>query len=361
MQRAMIACLVVSVAACGGQPTTVANPDPDGPPAPTLEPVATSERRWTGIAAMPDGRILVNFPRWAPEHGVSVGELRADGSIRPYPDPVWNAWTPGDDPTSAFVCVQAMWVDDRGRLWILDPANPMFQGVVEGGPKLIEVDPRTDRVVRTIVFGSQVAPPDSYLNDVRVDSDREVAFLTDSGNGALVTVDLATGTARRVLDEHPSTHAEDVTLTIGGEPWLRPDGSRPQVHADGIALAPDREWVYWQALTGRTLYRIPVARLADPAVEAERLADSVERVAAVGASDGIVFGPDGALYLTSLEHDAIRRWTRDHGLQTVVADPRISWPDSFAIEAEGTLLFTTAQIHLADPTEPFRVFRLRMQ
>lgn len=361
MPRTIIAFLALSVVGCGGQHPTDAARGSAGTATSILESVATSERRWTGIAALPDGRILVNFPRWAPAHDLSVGELQDDGSVRPYPDPEWNGWTSGDDPASAFVCVQAMWVDDRGQLWILDPANPMFQGVIENGPKLLEVDPRSNRIVRSIGFGPEVAPPDSYLNDVRVDVDREVAFISDSGNGALVVVDLATGRARRVLDDHPSTQAEDVTLTIGGQPWIGPDGSRPRVHADGIALGPDREWVYWQALTGRTLYRSSVALLADPSIEAQRLAGSVERVAAVGASDGIVFGPGGALYLTSLEHDAIRKWTPTDGLQTVVSDPRISWPDSFTIEPDGSLLFTTAQIHLTDPTDPFRIFRLRLE
>lgn len=38
------------------------------------------------------------------------------------------------------------------------------------------------------------------LNDVRFDLGREVAYLTDSGKGGLVVLDLATKKARRVLD-----------------------------------------------------------------------------------------------------------------------------------------------------------------
>lgn len=352
---------ILALAGCGGVETPPITPSAAAHRTPELEQVATSDRRWTGIAALPDGRILVNFPRWAPVHGLSVGVVEPGGSVTPYPDDVWNTWQPGDEPSAAFVCVQAMWVDDRGRLWILDPGNPMFAGVVEGAAKLIEVDPVADRIVRSIPFGPEVAPPDSYLNDVRVDTERDIALITDSGNGALVVVDLVTGTARRVLDEHPSTRAEDLTLTIGGAPWVRPDGSRPEVHADGVALSPDRQWLYWQALTGRTLYRAPVTQLADPTVEPDRLASSVEQVATVGASDGIVFGPDGVLYLSSLEHDAIRSWTPTDGLQTVVSDPRIAWPDSFAVAPDGSLLFTTAQIHLSDPQDPFRIFSLRRE
>jgi len=137
------------------------------------------------------------------------------------------------------VCVQALHVDTRDRLWILDPANPRFEDVVPGGPKLACVDLGRDRVRRVYRFGPGAAPPDAYLNDVRVDAARGVAYLTDSGNGALVVLDLRSGRARRLLDGQPATHAEDIVLTIGGDPWLR-GGRAPRVHADGIALDADR-------------------------------------------------------------------------------------------------------------------------
>ena len=121
------------LAGCGGE----AQPTQDAPPG-RLEIVAESPRQWTGVAATKDGRLFVNFPRWSEDVPVSVAELKS-GKLVPFPDAEWNAWErgKGHDPVKRFICVQSVTVDDKGELWILDPANPGFQGVVEGGAKLI--------------------------------------------------------------------------------------------------------------------------------------------------------------------------------------------------------------------------------
>lgn len=319
----------------------------------SLIEVATGERQWTGIAVSRTGRIFVNFPRWSSDVPVSVGELKADGTVRPYPDEERNGWSPGDDPGAGFVCVQSVHVDDADRLWILDPANPMFQGVVPGGPKLVQVDLVKNRIVRTFQFDSTVAPRASYLNDVRIDTRSETAFITESGLGALVVVDLETGRARRLLAEHPSTGAEDIEVVVGGRPFPG------KVHADGIALDASGGWLYFQALTGRTLYRVPTAALRDESLRPDELAGTVERFAGSGVSDGLLFTPEG-IYVSALEEGSIKLVGGDGTVRTVVKDPRIIWPDSFARGPGGCVYFTTAQIHLGpNPPTPYRILKIR--
>jgi sugar lactone lactonase YvrE len=340
-----------------------AAPEPEvaqsAPPEPTLEIFAESDRQWTGVAVSEDGRVFVNFPRWWPEVPVSVAEVMPDGSLRPYPDEAWNGWAPGSDPSSSFVCVQSVVADGEGSLWVLDPANAWFQGVVPGGARLIEIDLATDRVVRAIGFDEKVAPAGSYLNDVRIDHTHRAAFVSESGTGALVVVDLETGSARRVLDDDPSTSAEDTILSFGGEQWLLPDGSAPQVHADGIAYDRTNDLVYYQALTGRTLYRITGTALRDPSLEDQALAERVETIAKSGPSDGLLWDGADGIFISAIEDDAIKRWNPSGGVETVIQDPRIAWPDSFARGLDGSLYVTTSQIHRGpSPPEPYRVLRI---
>jgi len=57
-----------------------------------------------------------------------------------------------------------LWILDTGRA--IDPVSGMLTNSAYGGPKLIAVDLSTNQVIRTIVFPTNVAYPDSYLNDV---------------------------------------------------------------------------------------------------------------------------------------------------------------------------------------------------
>jgi sugar lactone lactonase YvrE len=324
-----------------------------------LEPVAFSDAQWTGIAISQEGRLFVNYPRWSANVPLSVAELK-NGDPIPYPNDLMNNWKPGKDPASHFVCIQAVFVDDKNRLWILDPANPQFKGVIPGGPKLLQVDLTIDAVVRTFSFDSEIAPRNSYLNDVRIDTQREFAFMTDSGDGALVVLNLKTGKARRVMQNHPSTASEDVILTIGGNPWLL-NGKPPSVHADGIAYDATADIVYYQALTGRTMYRISAAWLRQFIISEMVLETKVEMVGRTGASDGIIFGPDQKVYISALEHDAILRTTPQGRVETVIQDAAIVWPDSFSFGPDGKLYFTTSRIHEGPaPRGPYGIYRITL-
>lgn len=354
---------VLGLASCKVE--TGSAPEPaktSGPAPPVITEVATSSRQWAGLAVAHDGSLFVGFPRWSADVPVSVGRLGPGNAVEPVPDAAWNAWQPGADPANAWVCAQGLWVDRRGSLWVIDPASPSFAGVVEGGAKLVEIDPRSFAVLRTIRFGPDVAPPASYLNDVRVDLATGTAYLTDSGLGAIVVVDLATGAARRLLAGHPSTQSEGLALRFDGQEFRLPDGSLPQVHSDGIALSADGAHLYWHALTGVVLWRIETAALRDATLTAEQLGAKVEKIAVTAACDGMEFGFDGSLYITALQESAIQRLTPDGKLETLVTDPRLQWPDSLAVRSDGLLLVTTSQIHRGfggNPPDPWRILSIR--
>lgn len=240
---------------------------------------------------------------------MSVAEVGPDGQIKPYPDGEWNSWrnTKRDEitPENHWICVQSVVADGKGSLWVLDPAAPATERTIKGGPKLVQIDLSTNRVVKVIPFNEKVAPTASYLNDVRFSPDGGYAYITDSGQGALVVVNLASGTAYRVLDGHPTTQPEKgVVVKTDGKELRRPDGRGAVFAADSIALSPDGDYLYWQALTGHTLHRLPTSvltRVTPDTVVASR----VEDLGKVGVSDGYWMDGKGNLYLSALEENAI--------------------------------------------------------
>jgi sugar lactone lactonase YvrE len=332
-----------------------------------LTQVAAFEHQVTGVTVSEDGRIFANFPRWSEDAPVSVAELLPDGTLRPYPDARWNAWRNEKKNEMStedhWVCVQSVVADGRGSLWVLDPAAPATERVVPGGPKLVRIDLATDEVGDTFEFDENIAPQGSYLNDVRFSPDGRHAYITDSGAvGAIVVVDLEEGQAWRVLDGHESTQPEpDVVVSVDGTPLRRPDGRGAEFAADGVALSPDGAWLYWQALTGRTLYRVPTDALIDDDVPDEEVAERVERVGENGVSDGLWIDDRQRMYISALEENAVkvRDLTADgDAVTTLVRDERLRWPDTFSEGPDGAIYVTAS--HIQDmpwwvPTNPPQV------
>jgi sugar lactone lactonase YvrE len=301
----------------------------------------------TGVAISEDERIFVNLPRWSVDVTVSVGELR-NGKIEAYPSAAWNAWrnaaplSPGDH----FVCVQSVVADGHGSVWALDPASPSMSGPVIGGPKLVRIDLKSNTVSMSYLFDEQIAPPGSYLNDVRFSPDGKWAYLSDSGvKGALVVLNTQTGNARRVLDGDSTTQVDPtVKVHADGQVLRRPDGRGMTSGADGIALSPDGQWFYWQALTGKTLSRISARSLQDEKLSPQNLAHRVERVASTHPADGLWFDSSGELYISNPETDGIESSRPGEPLRTILTDARLRWPDSLAQSSNGTLYVTGSHI-----------------
>ncbi len=244
-------------------------------------------------------------------------------------------------------------MDPDDRLWLLDTGSLEFGPTLPGGPKLVGIDLKTNKVFKTIAFPEDVALKTTYLNDVRFDLRRGkagVAYITDSslnGPNGLIVVDLDSGKSRRRLHDHPSTKADkDFMPIVEGRPLMnRPPGGKPSpltIGADGIAISHDGKHLYYCPLASRRLYRVPTdALLGEGAAE-----DAVESLGDRGfASDGLESDDKGRLYLTDYEDNAILRRGTDGSYETLVYDPRVLWPDTLSLAADGHLYFTANQLH----------------
>jgi sugar lactone lactonase YvrE len=331
-------------------------------------PYQNANFQLTGITISKTGRFFVNFPRWSDRYQYAVIEVLADGSTKPFPDAHWNQWN--RKPSTAgqqFVCVQSVVADDQNALWVVDPAAPLLTSPVPGGAKLVKIDLGTNTVTQVIHFGSDIVLPDSYLNDIRIDTARGVAYIPDSGHGGFVIVNLTDGTSRRVLDGHSSTLAEPgVQIVVNGQPVVGPDGQPPQFNVDGIALSTDKKYLYYKPVTAVTLYRVPTAVLLDTSATPAQVAAAVEKVAVTFPTDGLWMDEQDRLYLSDINGTAVKRLLPNGTIETVVADSRLQWPDTFTEGPDGSIYISSSEINLS-PTYnngyrvgqiPFTVYRI---
>jgi sugar lactone lactonase YvrE len=310
----------------------------------------------TGVSVARDGRIFVNFPRWGDDVPFTVAEIR-DGKLLPYPSAAANQPN-ASDPADGFISVQSVIADARNRLWVLDTAAPSFASPRPGGAKLVAIDLKRNKIQKTYVLPADVLRERTYLNDVRFDftiGKQGVAYITDSGENALIVLDLNTGKALRRLANHRSTS---------------PDADKTQpfaVGADGIALSPDGATLYYCPLSSRRLFSVPTAKLRDPATSENDVAAAVRDLGIKGASDGLDADAT-AIYAGDYEHNAIRKLNPDGSWQTIAHDPRLLWPDTLSVGKDGYLYFIANQLHRQagfqggrdEREKPYGLFRVKL-
>jgi sugar lactone lactonase YvrE len=331
----------------------------------------------TGVAISPEGRLFTNYPLWSDVYKYAVVETGGENNNhksqsnwlnkQPYPNLYMNSWHAGDNGKDKWVCVQAVYTDDKNNLWVVDPASPKMAGVYQNSHKLVKINLGTNAIEKTYFFEG-VAGANSYLNDVRVDNERQYAYLTNSSEGGIVVVNLATGKAKQVLQDHYSTKSDpNFTFIIDGHELMK-NGKPVKINSDGIALTPAGDWLYYKPLTDDKLYRIRTEHLRNDSISSEVLGAKVEDLGHFATTDGMIFDKKGSLYMGDMRTNSIIRITPELKMQTLLVDDRLIWPDSYSISPDGYLYISCSQIQKQPDynngenkrTSPYAIYKLKL-
>jgi hypothetical protein len=334
----------------------------------TLFAVAKSDRMpWNAVAVDERGRIFVSSPRWSGTTGPQVARIDADGRLAPYPCSRWNSWTPGSNPAHAFVSVNAIHRQSDGSLWIVDTGAPEFGGTpIRGGAKIVKLDTRTDTVVRIYPFPADAIYAHTYIDDIRING--KYAYLTDAGEGAILVLDLDSGTVRRRFDGQAFTRARpNDVIMVEGQVVRTPDNKPLRVNADPLELDAHGKHLYFGPLSG-PMYQIETRYLDDDTLTDAQLAQRVSLWFDLPPVGGTAMDNNGNLYYTVLSDSSLRRRANDGTVTTIVRDKRLRWVDAPFLDGLGNIYLPVPQLdgaavfHRGKSTirYPILLFRLKL-
>lgn len=319
-----------------------------------------------GVGVSQEKRIFITHPKTKENYDYGLVEI-VNGQRKPYPNAEWNVWD-SLKPQDRFINVQALFVDQTNALWVLDPANPQDEPPIIAGIKLMKINLANNQIEKIYRF-EDLPRERTGLNDIQVDTRRQVAYLSDPKRSAIVVLDLKSGKSRSLLEGDKSTKADpDFKLKIDGQEVKDDKGKSFSSNVNGIALTRDFAYLYYRAINQTKLYRIATEYLNNPALSPAAVASHVETMAETGVSHGMVADAKGNVFLTDSPSKAIRYLTPDRQLKTLTQDGRLLWPDSFAVGPDGYLYLTAAQIHRTkrynngqDKVDyPFRLYRMKL-
>ena len=373
MKNFLFPCLILLLTACKkdlpGSQQTDASIINNASASKTLELVfSDSMHELTGVAVSKTGRMFTNYPLWNQPHLYDVVEITSPTQFHPYPNVLWNSLHNGDNGLFKWVCVQAVYVDDKNKLWVVDPASPFMKGVYQYSYKLVKIDLATNRIEKIYRFKT-VADVNSYVNDVRVDTKLNYAYLTNSNEGGIFVVNLNSGKIRQVLQGNPSVISDpDYNFKIDGK-ILKQDGAPVKINSDGIALTPDGDYLYYKPLTDDHLYRIQTKYLRDENLSPAKLGAKVEYLGRFVTTDGMIFDKQNNLYMGDLENYRIIKITPDLKMHELVKSNLLIWPDGYSI-ANGYLYVSCSQLQKQPkyntaspqwpPATPFTIYKIKL-
>lgn len=343
---------------------------------PRLETVASfdDDFRLVGIGVSRQGRVFATAPASVKRSRYSLVEVDpATGTLTPFPDESWNTYQADADGARQWISVQALWVDEQDHLWALDSSLSSVDQKRQP-PKLVQFDLNTRRIVRQFNYGELVTPKDS-LNDIRVDLKHGYAYLSNAGNqGGIAVTNLTSGESRLLLAGDRSSMSDPSQHLMFGERIARKlDGGVLVLQTDGIAVSPDREWVYYRPLTDHHYWRVPTAALIDTSLSAEALSQRVQSLGDGALTGGLIMSAAGVLYGGDLENRTVVAFdiVQIDGKPKLVQKtfvgkhPQLSWADGFAIQ-NGYLYIADSHLHELNfsngypPEGKLSIFRVRL-
>ncbi|EIW8473873.1 bleomycin resistance protein, partial [Klebsiella pneumoniae] len=361
-------CMVMGI--CALSSTVLAGQTPAPTPTASLTLVAESpENLWNSFVVMSNGRMFAGMPRWPGfEKTPSLVEIKTDGSLIPYPGGKWNNWQPDKSGAEAFININAINTFDGNTLWVVDQGAPPGSSVaLPGAQKIVEIDTKTNKIKRIIQLGKNVLPPGAAINDIRIKG--EWAYLTESGLGSIIVVNLSNGNIMRRLSNNLSTKQTRLKIGRDFEPLNYADGKPQLTNADPIELSPDGQWLYYAAASG-PLYRVPTKALQDGQLSESDLSKQVQFVYDTPTLGGTAMDSKGNIYLAQADMPRIDILSPDGTLQVLAEDPRLLGGDAMFITRDGYLNVPIAQVpnlkFVRGPngkdliTRPFKIWKFKL-
>jgi sugar lactone lactonase YvrE len=334
-----------------------------------------------GGSFIPENCIITGLRHWRGEYYVTVPRFRegvpstlnkvvvVNGAPLLQPYPSWQLNTLG--LAGSFVSVQAMEIDRRNRMWIIDSGRMNIfskEPAVNGSARLLIYDMVANTMVRTYTFPELVASRNSnFLNDIVLDSSRMYAYISDAGSGALVVYEYRTHTSRRIVTFGMPSETPQISL-FGLNYNIN-------IGMNGLALSADSNTLYYCPLSGTHLHSLPTSDLRDFRVLAEVIhSHVVDHGVRQSYSDGLAFSASGMLYFGLEGQNAMGYWNASSGslatntkiIQATVNATTHNWIDTIAFDDKG-IIYTTNRFHMyynnemnfTGSTGPnFRIFRL---
>lgn len=300
-----------------------------------------------GIKFDNEGNIYVSFPRWF-ENVYATFALfnKTTHLFQPWPSLEENNYNDSNKLNSVLG-----FEIFNGTIYILDQGRINGSLPKDNSMKLVVYDIKSKNRTRTYIFPKEIADPEfAFLNDIVIDINRNLAYISDSGipiddkkenKPGLIILNLTVTdkiNATRVLDSN-ETVMPDETFWLHINKTKVKENSPMKTGIDGIALSCDFNTLFYTPLTSRMLYSLNIDQMLEH-IKNKSHSIIIYSGFKKEASDGLLYSSNDNLYITGIESgniyiakniddDLLRMDYRE--FKVLKGNISTMWPDTLAI------------------------------
>ena len=314
-----------------------------------------------GIKLSKNGTIFCSFPRWYDNVTATFAKYnQTEKYFEPWPSLEINQRYK-ESNSSGINSVLGFEIDKYDKLYILDQGKINQSQALDGSIKLMKFSLENNSLIEEYIFDSEIADrEDSFLNDVVIDTDKNIAYISDSGKSkdknykpAIIVLDLKNpSNVHRILTNDSSVFPdESFWLHIEKEPVSEKNPMMTGV--DGLALSCDGKTLFYCPLTGRMIYSVLTLDIENAIKNGETNNIKVNPGFKKEASDGLLASSKGNLYMTGIETGSIYRFNDIEEdllrfdfkeFDVLKGNSSTMWPDTLAMH-NGSLYFVSNQLN----------------
>ncbi|WP_103068816.1 L-dopachrome tautomerase-related protein [Aquimarina sediminis] len=321
----------------------------------TLEVIAEMDINPGNVAVSNDGRIFTTIHPLRATN-IQLVEITGKNSYNPFPNTEIQS-TADTKSIDKFDTPLGIIFDNKNRLWVIDP------GLSIGKTRLYAFDITSEKELYRFDIPSDIAPKNSFVQDLAIDEKNDLVYLADFGNPGIIVVDIKKNTCRKITD--PSTmQAEDIDMVIDGK-VQQFMGNPARIAINPITLSTDRETLFFGAMSGTKWYQLPTKNIRNNAND-QTIISSITTVGEKPISDGIATDENGNHYITNIQNKSIDVLTKDGKLSVLKQDELLDWPDNIRIHKDW-LYISVNQLHKSPAFTgaediakvPYRILKLK--
>lgn len=254
-----------------------------------------------------------------------------------FPDSAWQTPWDKQPESKSFDSPLGVVIDSINRLWVIDCGFRLNQ------TRLFAFDLSNGNEVFNMTLPSNIAPPESFVQDLAVDAVHGWVYLADIATPGIIAIDIINRQVRKISG-HPGFLAEDMDMIIDSS-VVYFKGKPARVGINPITLSADGQTLFFGAMSSKKWYGLPTHFFREHADD-RTILGAIYLVGEKPISDGATTDAEGNHFFTSIESNGIDLLPKNEKrTSTLLRDNRFSWPDNVHFGPDSWLFISVNQLH----------------